>query len=151
MSIESSGVGIDGFFPHSYFHVGIVVPDLVVSMQELAMGLGLSFNEPHDSEYGGDRIRVAYARQGPPYYELIQGEVGSRWDTGAGSRMDHVGYFSHDLDADVAALEAQGLALDIDGREWGRPFTYHRAPAAGIRVELIAVDRRDRLLHSIQS
>ena len=138
-----------GFYPHSYYHVGIVVPDFSATVAELSAALGLTFNPPHESVYAGDRIRVAYAPQGPPYYELIQGSPGSQWDSTGGPRIDHVGYFSHDLDADIAALEAAGLPISIDGRPHGVPFTYHRAAAAGMRIELVAEAMRARLLRSI--
>ncbi len=140
-----------GFFPHSYFHVGLVVADIRATMDELGPALGLTFNEPHVSVYGGETITVAYARQGPPYYELVQGSDGGRWNTASGHAMDHVGYFSHDLDADVAALEAAGLPVDIDGREHGSFFTYHRSPLTSMRVELIAGDRYEWLMRTIRS
>jgi hypothetical protein len=140
-----------GFYPHSYYHVGLVVADLEVAMAQLGPALGLTFNEPHTSVYGGETIHVTYARQGPPYYELIQGSAGGRWNTEHGSKMDHVGYFSTDLDADVATLEAAGLPVDIDGREYGSFFTYHRSSSTGMRVELIAGDRYDGLMEMIQS
>jgi catechol 2,3-dioxygenase-like lactoylglutathione lyase family enzyme len=139
-----------GFYPHSFFHVGLVVPDLEATAAELERALGLTFNAAHESAYGDSRIRVAYANQGPPYYELVQGGSGSQWDPSGGPRIDHVGYFSHDLDADVAALEASGMPVDIDGRVHGVPFTYHRAPAAGMRVELIGEAWRERLMRSIR-
>ena len=140
-----------GFYPHSYFHVGLVVADIDAAMAQLGPALGLTFNEPHTSVYGGETIHVAYARQGPPYYELVQGSPGGRWNTEHGSVVDHVGYFSHDLDADVAALEAAGLPVDIDGREYGSFFTYHRSSSTGMRVELIAGDRYDWLMGTIES
>ncbi len=138
-----------GFYPHSYYHVGIVVPELEPAMEELSRALGLTFNPPHESVYAGDRIRVAYASQGPPYYELIQGSPGSQWDTAAGPRIDHVGYFSHDFEADIRALEAAGLPIAIDGRPHGVPFTYHLSALAGMRVELVAESMRERLLARI--
>lgn len=138
-----------GFFPHSYFHVGIVVPDIEAAMAEMAPALGLTFNQPHVSVYGGETITVAYAKEGPPYYELVQGSDGGRWNTSSGPVMDHVGYFSNDLDADVATLEAAGMPVDIDGRSYGSFFTYHRSAASGMRVELIAGDRHDWLMQTI--
>jgi len=139
-----------GFFPHSYFHVGVVVPDLEAAIAETERALGFVFNPPHESRYGADTIRVTYAQQGPPYYELIQGGPGSQWDTSGGPRLDHIGYFSHDLDADVASLEAAGMPVDIDGREYGGVFTYHRASATGMRVELVGEAWRDRVMRSIR-
>lgn len=138
-----------GFFPHSYFHVGMVVPDIDAAMAELELTLGLRFNPPHESEYAGQRIRVAYALPGPPYFEVVQGTPGGFWDTADGPRLDHVGYFSHDLDADVEKLVAAGLPLDIDGREFGARFSYHRSRHGGLRVELIDEPRREGLLRTI--
>lgn len=140
----------EGLFPHDYFHVGIVVPDLDAAIAEAEAALQLTFNPPHDSRYGEDDIRVTYAREGPPYVELIQGTPGGRWDTAAGPRLDHIGYFSGDLDADAARLETAGLLIDIDGRTDGAPFTYHRAPAMGMRIELVATRWRERLMRSIR-
>jgi catechol 2,3-dioxygenase-like lactoylglutathione lyase family enzyme len=139
-----------GYFPHSYYHVGLVVPDIDAAIAELGGALGLHFNPPHESVYGPDTITVAYAQQGPPYFELVQGAPGSQWDTIAGPHLDHVGYFSHDLEADVATLEAAGLPVDVDGRQYGAPFTYHHAPAGGMRVELVSEAIRERLLRSLQ-
>ena len=138
-----------GFYPHSYFHLGLVVPDIEAAMAQLGPALGLTFNPTHVSVYGEDTITVTYAREGPPYLEFIQGEPGSKWNTSAGPRPDHVGYFSHDLDGDAAALEAAGLPVDIDGRQYGRPFTYHRAADAGLRVELVGEKFRETLMAMI--
>jgi hypothetical protein len=139
----------DGFFPHSYFHVGLVVPDFEAATRELPLALGLTFNESHESTYGPDTIRVAYARPGPPFLEVVQGTPGGQWNTEGGPRMDHVGYFSHDLEADIAQLEAAGLPLDIDGRVYGNPFVYHRGTHTGMRIELIDGARRESLLNRI--
>ena len=73
-----------GIYPHSYFHVGLVVADIEAAMAQLGPALGLTFNEPHTSVYGGETIHVAYARQGPPYYELVEGSPGGRWNTERG-------------------------------------------------------------------
>jgi hypothetical protein len=135
-----------GFFPDSYFHVGLVVEELEPAIDELKASLGLSFTPPSESEYGGTVIRVAYSRPEPPFIELVQGAPGSPWDTRDGSHVDHVGYFSTDLDVDAAALEAAGLTMAIDGRVHGSSFTYHSGKATGMRVELIDVGQRDRLL-----
>ncbi len=139
----------DGFFPHSYFHVGLVVADIDAAMAELGPALGLTFNASHQSVYGPDTITVAYARQGPPYVELVQGAPGSQWDTSGGPHLDHIGYFSRDFEADIAALEAAGLPVDIDGRQYGAQFTYHRASAGGMRVELVGEQLRERVMRSI--
>jgi hypothetical protein len=133
----------------SYFHVGVLVEDIDLAMEELGKTLGLHFNEPHDSQYGPWKIRVSYSREGPPYVELVQGERGGPWDITGGPRADHLGYFTDDLDVDKRRLEAAGMPIDIDGTEYGGVFTYHRSVHSGLRVELIDASRRDALLARI--
>lgn len=133
----------------TFFHVGYVVEDIERAAAELGVALGLHFNEPHESRYGEWTILVCYASDGPPFVELVQGEPGSPWDTSRGSRADHIGYFAPDLARDKRALERAGLPIDIDGTEYGGKFTYHRAPHAGMRLELIDEARRAPLLERL--
>jgi hypothetical protein len=121
-----------------YFHVALVVEDLAASMGELTAALGVRWDEPHDSRYGEWSIRVVYSLD-PPFIELVQGEPGSPWDTSAGPRLDHIGYFSDDVLADSARLEAAEVPIDFDPAPYGRggAFAYHRAPSSGLRIELV--------------
>jgi catechol 2,3-dioxygenase-like lactoylglutathione lyase family enzyme len=132
-----------------FFHVGLIVEDLDAAITELSAALGLEFNEPHESTYGDSHIRVCYSIQGPPYVELIQGEPGSLWSTTGGPHADHIGYFVDDLEASQAQLEAAGVPVDIDGTSFGNRFAYHRAPAGGMRIELIDAAKREQLLADI--
>lgn len=117
-----------------YFQVGFVVPDLEAAMEELAAGLGVEMLGPHERDVGGGLLRIAFARTPPPYVELIEGFPGSLWEVTAGPAIHHLGYWSDDLDADSARLEAAGMVLELD-LGFAR---YHRpGTAAGARVELI--------------
>jgi len=64
--------------------------------------------------------------------EVIQAVAGTLWMPAAGSGIHHLGYWSDDVAADSAALEAQGYALEAAGQVWA----YHRSPA-GPRIELV--------------
>ena len=121
----------------SFFQVGLVVPELEPALEELSAALGLTFGSPVNREIGPWRIRVAFAKEGPPFLEVIEGAPGTPWDTAGSPRVDHLGWWSSDLDADEHAWSKRGLLLEADGRPHGRPFTYHRAPASGLRMELI--------------
>jgi hypothetical protein len=128
----------------------VIVEDIEAAIAELSAGLGLEFNEPHESTYGHSHIRVCYSLQGPPYVELIQGQPGSLWSTTGGPHADHIGYFVDDLEASQAKLEAAGAPVDIDGKQFGNRFAYHRAPASGMRIELIDAAKRPSLLAGIR-
>jgi hypothetical protein len=122
---------------HPYFQVGVLVENLEGAREELASALGLEWSEIVEREVGEWRIRVCFAKQGPPYLELIEGPPGSPWETTGGSRIDHIGYWADDLDESKQRLDAAGLALEVDGSKYGGVFTYHRGRTSGLRVELI--------------
>jgi hypothetical protein len=115
-------------------HVGIVVEDLDAAIAELRSLAGLRFVEPQVVPVGPWRLRVAFARSGPPYLELIEAQAGTPWETSAA--LDHLAWFSDDLEADMAALAAVA-PVELDGTAHGRRFSYHRAPATGMRIELV--------------
>ncbi|WP_237104896.1 hypothetical protein [Nonomuraea sp. MG754425] len=46
----------------------------------------------------------------------------------------------------MLSLDERGCPLDFDARPYGRPFTYHRMPALGLRVELVDVSVRPQFL-----
>jgi hypothetical protein len=122
---------------HPYFQVGVLVEDIDAAREELGAALGLEWSEIVVRENGEWRIRVCFAKQGPPYLELIEGPAGSPWEAIGGSRIDHIGYWADDLDASKRRLDAAGLALEVDGSVHGGVFTYHRGRKSGLRVELI--------------
>jgi hypothetical protein len=122
-----------------YFQVALIVPSLDDAMRELEATLGLTFWEPLDREIGPWAIRVAFSREGPPFLELTEGQPGSPWDPTGAPRVDHIGWWTRDIDTDAQALEEAGAPVEVDGRPHDKPFTYHRGPATGIRYELVGV------------
>lgn len=120
-----------------FFQVGVLVQRIDEAREELARALGIAFGEIHDRDTGEHRIRVCFSLEGPPYLELIEGPPGSPWDASAGSRIDHIGYWAPDINAAKAALDREGLELEVDGTAGGGVFTYHRGRESGLRVELI--------------
>ena len=123
-----------------YFHVGVLVNDLEAAQEELAVALGLDWGEPVERELGGWSLRVVYAKQGPPYLELIEGPAGSPWEAVDGPRLDHLGYWTDGLEVDSERerLARAGLPLEYDGTQAGGIFAYHRGRRSGVRVELLA-------------
>lgn len=125
-----------------FFQVGIAVQDIEQAMAELGGALGVEWVGPTVRELGPTTLRVAFARTGPPYLELIEGSPGSIWDAPAGSFLHHLGYWSDDLAADAARLEASGIPLEVDLGH----ARYHRSTSGGIRIELIDAAHRQNFL-----
>jgi len=122
-----------------YYHVGIVVEDIEAAMAELSACLGLTWPEPHVSEYGEWTIKVAYSMEGPPYIELVEGQPGGPWDTSKGPRIDHIGISACDIPGECARMTAAGLPLSFEPTSVGKPFRfcYHDAPSIGGRIEVV--------------
>jgi Glyoxalase/Bleomycin resistance protein/Dioxygenase superfamily len=117
------------------WQIGIVVADIDAASAELGHALGLEFPAPVERAFGGHRLRVAIAKQGPPYFELLEGEPGGPWDGHSASRLDHVSYWVDDLCAERERLEAERCPIFLDSDTVGLPANYHLLPASDIRVE----------------
>jgi Glyoxalase/Bleomycin resistance protein/Dioxygenase superfamily len=118
------------------FHIGVVVPDIDVAKKQLGKALGLTWGDLRLSRYGEWDLKVVMSMEGPPYLELQEGSPGSPWDAQGHARFDHVQRWTADRAGEVAQLESDGMALDVDGDDLGLPFCYFRT-ADGLRVELI--------------
>jgi nuclear transport factor 2 (NTF2) superfamily protein len=120
-----------------FYHVCFVVPALKTAMEELQRGLGVKWSTPSSGQLGEWEYEIVFSREGPPFFELIEGPPGSPWDATTGPRCDHIGYWSRDLSHDKEEFAERGLAVDFDASPFGRPFAYHRLDSVGIRVELV--------------
>jgi hypothetical protein len=121
------------------FHVGIVVDALDAALASLSELFGYEWCEqvhlptPVTTPDGAFQLDLRFAYSTTvPRLELIQAVPGSLWEAAAGSGIHHLGYWSDDVAADAAALEAQGCALEAAGQVWA----YYRSPA-GPRIELV--------------
>ena len=125
-----------------FFQVGILVPDLERAMQELSAAQNVTWGTVAARQYNDWKFRRVFSKEGPPYIELIEGPPGSPWDCGGSPKLDHLQWWSDDMQKDTQRMEAAGLTLDTDGKKLGGPFRYFRAPATGMRVELIDASNR---------
>jgi hypothetical protein len=126
-----------------FYQVGAVVPDLDAAREELSAALGLVWSEPRDFAIGPWSVRVCFAKDGPPWLELLEGSPGSPWDPAGGARLDHVGSWTDDLGGESDRLAAEGAAIELDARPYGATAIYHRLPLSGLRVELLGLAGRD--------
>ena len=125
-------------------HVGIVVADLEAAMAELSALFGLEWTVPQERPDGERTLRVAFSTASPRI-ELIQGNPGGVWDTDPGPRIDHLAFWTPDIDATRADAANRGLVQEAGGRAaWGGQWAYLRLAATGARVELCDIAGQER-------
>ena len=139
----------------TYFHVGIFVYDIEEAIARYSKTLGLSFVEPvmngiprlvDQGRESSLELPIAYATQGPPYYELLQmtGADGL-YGRHNGEGIHHLGVWDPDVEGTVTRLEQQGVRLEAaqytpEGAfvaAYFRPGDLH-----AVRVELVDMARR---------
>jgi hypothetical protein len=130
-----------------FFHVGIVVPDIVAARARITELLGSEWGPVMDNDIevrdaDGHEVKlpnkVCYSTQ-PPHIELILEVPGTPWVCNDHSNLHHIGFFSGTLDAESGRLDAAGCPLEImGGHGSSRPsgWAYHR-DLLGVRVELV--------------
>ena len=128
------------------FHVGIVVADLDAALSRLTdlfghewadeIALPVEVRLPTGTETV--QIRFRYSRT-TPRLEVIEQRPGTVWTTADGSGIHHLGCWSDDLDADGAALAAQGYTLEAEGVDpAGDPMWSYWGGPDRPRIELVS-------------
>jgi hypothetical protein len=134
--------------PVDQFHVGIVVADFDASLAHLSELFGYSWCPeialPTEVTLpsGTTVIDLGFVYSAEaPRVEVIRTIPGTLWTPAEGSGIHHLGYWSDDVAADAAALEARGFAAEAAGnRPDGTPvWAYHRSPT-GPRIEIVSRD-----------
>jgi ketosteroid isomerase-like protein len=128
--------------PRTFFQVGVLVDDIEAAADELHRAVGLRYEEAEDRRIGDWDIRTSFSLHGPPYIELIESGPGTPWFAEGGPRLDHLGFWSSDIEDDRRRLESEGLAVAIDGVANGGPWYYHQTSSAGMRIEHIDAVRQ---------
>lgn len=126
------------------FQVGILVKNLENAMEELTQAQNVRWGAIANRQYNDWKFRRVFSMEGPPYIELIEGPPGSPWDCGGASKLEHLQWWTDDMEADTRRFLAAGLTIDTDGVKLGGPFRYFRGPATGMRYELIDSAQRAR-------
>jgi lactoylglutathione lyase len=126
------------------FHTGIVVEDLDAARHWLSDVAGYRWCDEYAGEVavetvGGEievPIRFAYSMS-EPRLELVQAVAGTVW-VPASSGIHHLGYWSDDVERDLATLAGQGLQVEvraISGRS--RTQWAYCKGTVGPRIELV--------------
>jgi hypothetical protein len=132
----------------SYYHVGIVVPELEPAREHLTELLGIRWGPimergSVETFYGknGEKLnplRLSYSID-EPYIELIQHTPDSIWELNEHSNLHHIGFWSDAIPDDSRSMAATGCPLDICFRdEHDQPafFAHHRSKL-GFWVEMV--------------
>jgi len=139
--------------PESYFHVGIVVPDLQAAVARFSDVLGIEFAEPatfdvprlEDPEPHAAEVVAAFSMTQPPYYELIQAAGNGIISAANAGRILYFACWETDMAARMDALKRQGIGLDALFRMDANttPFAMITKPdLLGARIEYVdTVDR----------
>ncbi len=131
---------------NDFYHLCFVVQDIERAVGDLTRALGVTWSAVRDRQLGEWNYRIVFSVEGPPFFEVIQGPPGSPWDATAGSRFDHLGYWSDDVGADKHRLAGRGAPVEFDACPYGRSFSYHRLDSLGLRVELVAASAQASFL-----
>jgi lactoylglutathione lyase len=129
------------------YHTGIVVDDLEATMQWLSELAGYTWTDvvtvdqqavtPEGEVTIGMKMVYSGAE---PRLELLQTVPGTVW-TPADSGVHHLGYWSDDVECDLAALESSGMTPEVksfspDGS--GTLLWAYAKGSTGPRIELVS-------------
>ncbi|WP_199432397.1 VOC family protein [Qaidamihabitans albus] len=134
----------------AFYHLCFVVQGLERAQRDLSGTLGVTWSAIREGTLGEWDYRIVFSTEGPPFFELITGPEGSPWDASAGSRFDHIGYWSGNIGEDKDRLAERGAPVEFDSCPYGRSFTYHRIDSIGARVELVDVSAQPGFLATWQ-
>jgi len=140
----------------SFFHTGIVVPDLEKAVSFYADLLGVGFTEPgtfsiprlEDPDPHSFELTAVLSRTEPPYLELIQASGTGIISPEKCGEIFYHGYFENDMNSRLETLLNDGPGVDAVFRmeEGGTPFAMITAPDQyGARIEYVGVDAADPL------
>jgi catechol 2,3-dioxygenase-like lactoylglutathione lyase family enzyme len=131
--------------PEDQYHVGIVVNDLDAAKEFYTVSAGYRWCDEMRIEnvfVAANRetavsLRFTYSREAPRI-ELVESIPGTLF-AASSPHVHHVGYWSDDIDGDIATLEAAGALLEgrgfwPDGRG---PIWAYVTPPNGSRIELV--------------
>jgi catechol 2,3-dioxygenase-like lactoylglutathione lyase family enzyme len=137
--------------PENLYHTGIVVDDLDATMAWFTNVAGYRWTDVVEVEQVGETpqgevtipMRMVYSGD-DPRLEILQTVPGTIW-TPADSGVHHLGYWSDDVEADLATLEANGMRCEVKSYNPDGSGTllwaYCKGPT-GPRIELVGSGMR---------
>lgn len=134
--------------PENLYHAGIVTDDLDATMDWFTKVAGYRWTDVVEVEQIGETpqgevtipMRMVYSGA-EPRIELLQTVPGTVW-TPADSGVHHLGYWSEDVESDLATLKDNGMLCEVksynpDGS--GTLLWAYLKRATGPRIELVSL------------
>jgi quinol monooxygenase YgiN/catechol 2,3-dioxygenase-like lactoylglutathione lyase family enzyme len=138
----------------SFFHTGVVVPDLEKAVARYSDVFGISFTEPavfevprlEDPDPHPFRLTAVFSRTEAPYFELIQAEGSGIVAAEHGERILYYGVWESDMAGRIEKLSRQGIRIDARFRADAdsTPFALITAPDPVLGARIEYVDTADR-------
>lgn len=147
----------------TYFHIGVIVPDLKKAIEDFSRILGITFTNPEyfhinrleDPKPHSHDPYVAFSREGPPYYELIEASGDGIFSAKHQGKILYLGVWEKDMAARVKALEEERIKIDawFRNEEGGVPFCIITSPqgALGIRMEYVDQSVQSTIEHWVET
>jgi quinol monooxygenase YgiN/catechol 2,3-dioxygenase-like lactoylglutathione lyase family enzyme len=140
----------------SFFHIGIVVPDLAAAAARFSEVLGIRFTEPatfhipclEDPDPHPFDLVAVYSETAAPYYELIQADGDGIVSLKNAERLLYFAVWEPDMEGRIAALKKQGIGIDAYFRTdpASTPFAMITAPdLLGVRMEYVDVSAENAI------
>jgi hypothetical protein len=140
----------------TYFHIGVIVPDLGRAIDDFSRILGLTFTEPAlvkvpefvDPDPHEHLVHVAFSEDGPPYYELIEASGDGIFSAREQGKILYLGMWETDMETRIKTLEANGigLAAQLKTGPDDTPFCIITEPdVLGIRLEYVDVNEQQSI------
>ena len=141
----------------TFFHTGIVVPDLDKAVAYYSDTFGMAFTEPgvfsiprlEDPDPHPFELTAVLSRTEAPFLELIQASGDGIVSLQNCGRILYHAYWEPDMDARLEWLHTQGPGVDAVFRmeEDGTPFSMITSPDPfGNRIEYVGVEAHDPLV-----
>jgi quinol monooxygenase YgiN/catechol 2,3-dioxygenase-like lactoylglutathione lyase family enzyme len=136
--------------PSSFFHVGVVVPDLERACARYREVLGVEFTHPavfdvpclEDPDPHPFKLTAVFSRTAPPYYELIQAEGDGIVSADKSGQILYFACWESDMAARVKALGKAGVGIAAAFRNAPEhpPFAMITDPdMCGARIEYVDI------------
>jgi catechol 2,3-dioxygenase-like lactoylglutathione lyase family enzyme len=132
----------------TYFHIGVIVPDLDRAAADFSRVLGLTFTDPAvvhvpwfvDPTPHEHTVHAVFSEDGPPYYELIQAAGDGIFSAREAGQILYLGMWESDMAGRMRTLQENGIGIDaqLKASEDAVPFCIITKPdVLGIRLEYV--------------
>jgi catechol 2,3-dioxygenase-like lactoylglutathione lyase family enzyme len=150
-------------FPESFFHFGIVVPDIERAVAHYSDTFGIQFTEPsvgrshfvEDPDRHQIELVTAFSRTQPPYLELIQATGEGFFSSKNSGKILYCAVWETDMKGRLERLRTQKVGIDalMCYAELDRaPYGIITAPDAhGLRIEYADVSTRAMIEERIRT